>query len=107
VLGEPNFPATKNGTEVPSVGSVREIVLANVPLAPFRKTMAPPPAADLPVMVTLTVGDDVPEGSLTRMRHGAGAQAMKRAFSSGVLLICSSTLTTVLHVSLIGGSDVD
>src|SRR5512136_3059744 len=49
VLGRPNFPATKNETGVPFVGSGRVNELENAPVVPWRNTTAPAPAADLPV----------------------------------------------------------
>ena len=54
-LGRPNLPATKNGTEVPLIGTGSVRLLENVPVGPPRKTTAPPLAADTPVIPTLTL----------------------------------------------------
>src|SRR5262249_23669951 len=55
VLGWPNFPAVKNGTVVPLVGTVSVRVFANAPVVPLRNRIAPPPAAD-------TTGDGDADG---------------------------------------------
>src|SRR5258705_13569211 len=56
-LGFPNLPAAKNGTVVPLVGTGRVTLLENGPVVPLRNTTTPPPAADTPVIFSLTVGD--------------------------------------------------
>src|SRR5262249_23344693 len=91
VLGCPNFPAVKNGTVVPLVGTVSVRVLANVPVVPLRNPTAPPFAADTPAILTLTVGVLVPAGLDTRIRHGDGDHVTNRASGAMLLLICSST----------------
>src|SRR5262245_50281396 len=90
VLGWPNLPAVKNGTVVPSVGTVSVSVFANAPVVPLRKPIAPPLAADTPAIVTLTVAALAPKGLLTRIRHGDGAHVTNRAPGVMLLLICSS-----------------
>ena len=59
-LGCPNFPATKNGTDVPLIGTGSVTLLENAPVVPLRNTTAPPPAADTPVTFKLTVGAGAP-----------------------------------------------
>jgi len=49
VLGRPNLPATKKGTEVPFTGTVTLRLDENVPEVPARKTTTPPPATDTPL----------------------------------------------------------
>src|SRR5262249_17734667 len=91
VLGWPNLPAVKNGTVVPLVGTVIVRVLANAPVMPLRNPTAPPFAADTPAIFTLTVGALVPEGLVTRIRHGDGDHVTNSASGVMLLLICSST----------------
>ena len=91
VLGRPNRPATRNGTEVPFTGTGTVIELAKAPVAPRRKTTAPALAAEALVIRTLTVEPVAPAGLVIRMRHGEGAQVRKRAAGLALLLICSST----------------
>src|SRR4029079_2341605 len=90
-LGFPKRPATKNGTVLPFMGTVSVTLFENAPVVPLRKTTSPPPATDLPVICTLTVGVVAPAGLVTRMRQGDGAHDTKRAFGLGLLLICNST----------------
>jgi hypothetical protein len=90
-LGRPNLPATKNGTEAPLIGTVTVTLGENAPVVPVRNTTAPALAADTPVIVTLTVGEVAPDGLVTRIRHGDGAQETKRAPGNALLLICKST----------------
>src|SRR5687768_6168914 len=80
-LGRPNLPATKIRAEAPLIGSGTVTLLENVPV-PERKTTAPPPATDLPVIRTLTVGEVAPDGSVTRIRQGEGAHDTKRLLRS-------------------------
>src|SRR5262245_28127120 len=98
VLGWPNLPAVKNGTVVPLVGTVIVRVLANAPVVPLRNPTAPPFAADTPAIFTLTVGALVPEGLLTRIRHGDGDHVTNRASGAVLLLVCSST--SIIHALL-------
>src|SRR5262249_35230555 len=71
--------------------TVRMRVLANAPVVPLRNPTAPPFAADTPAIFTLTVGALVPEGLVTRIRHGDGDHVTNRASGVMLLLICSST----------------
>src|SRR5262245_31431070 len=97
LLGDPNLPAAKNGTEEPLAGT--ETVMLLVKLAPplFRRTTLPPPVADLPFIRMLTFAVVIPHGSVPRIRHGPGAQVRNRAFALALLLICSSTFTVLLQ----------
>src|SRR6266481_280865 len=90
-LGRPNLPATKNGTAAPLVGSARVSELANAPVVPLRNTTAPPPAADLPVTCTFTLGPAAPEALVTRIWQGDGNHDTNRDRGSALLLILSST----------------
>ena len=90
-LGRPNRPAAKKGTEVPLTGTVTVRLLANAPVVARRNTSSPPLAADTLAMRTLTVGPVAPDGLVTRIRQGEGAQVRKRAFAAALLLTCSST----------------
>jgi hypothetical protein len=94
-LGRPNLPATKNWTEPPPAGTDSVRLVENDPVVPLRNTIAPPPAADLPVRTTLTEGVRMPDGLVTRIRHGEGAHATKRAPALVLLLICNSTFIAI------------
>jgi hypothetical protein len=89
-LGFPNFPAAKNATEWPLVGTLNVRLLENEPVAPARNTTTPPAAVDFPAMATLMLGAVVPAGVVTRILHGEGAHVRKRALGSTLLLICNS-----------------
>jgi hypothetical protein len=91
LLGRPNFPATKNGTEVPLIGTVNVSVFENAPVVPLRNTTAPPVAAEVLERRIVTVGVIAPEGLVTRIRHDEGAHDRNRAWEFMVLLICNST----------------
>ena len=74
MLGLPNFPAIKKGTEAPEIGTVSESVFEKRPVVPLRNTTAPPVGdAEVLESLTLTVGVVAPAGFVTRMRHGEGA----------------------------------
>src|SRR5258708_137324 len=90
-LGCPNLPAAKNGTDVPSTGTVSVTLLENAPVVPVLNTTTPPLAADVAVIFMSTVGVLAPEGSVTRMRHGEGDQERNCASGAVLLLICNST----------------
>ena len=66
-------------------------LLENAPVVPLRNTTAPAVAADIPVIVRLTVAVVTPAGLVTRILHGDGAHETKRAPASTLLLICNST----------------
>jgi hypothetical protein len=91
LLGRPNFPATKKGTEVPLIGTVNVSVFANAPVVPLRKTTAPPEAAEVLERRIVTVGVIAPEGFVTRIRHGEGVHDTNCALGFMLLLICNST----------------
>src|SRR5262245_41983463 len=90
-LGRPNRPAAKKGTDVPLAGTDTVRLLANAPVAPRRNTSSPPLLADTLATRTLTVGPVAPDGLVTRIRQGEGAQVRKRASTAALLLTCSST----------------
>jgi hypothetical protein len=90
-LGRPNLPATKNGTEAPFLGTGSVRLFENAPVVPARKTTTPPVADDTPVRFTLTLGETMPDGSVTRIRHGDGAHETNAAPGLVLLLICNST----------------
>jgi len=90
VLGCPNLPATKKGTETPVIGTDRESVGEKSPVVPLRNTTAPvPPATN--DSLTVAIGEVAPLGFVTRIRHGEGAQETNRAREFALLLICNST----------------
>ena len=74
LLGRPNFPATKNGTEVPLIGTVNASVFANAPVVPLRKTTAPPVAAEVLKRRIVMEGVSAPDGLVTRIRHASIAR---------------------------------
>jgi hypothetical protein len=65
--------------------------LENAPVVFLRNTTAPPAAAELPAIRTLTLGEVAPDGLVMRMRHGEGAHETNRAVGLMLLLICNST----------------
>src|SRR5262249_4383586 len=91
LLGRPNLPATKNGTDVPLLGTGRVTALENAPVVSLRNTISPPPDAGLPVIRTLRVGEVAPEGLVIRIRHGQGAHGRTLAVGLVLLLIWNST----------------
>ncbi|PYS71517.1 MAG: hypothetical protein DMF69_10105 [Acidobacteria bacterium] len=92
VLGCPNFPATKKGTEIPVMGTDRDKVGENSPVVPLRNTTAPPLAPpETKESRTVTIGEVAPLGFVTRIRHGEGAQETNWARGFALLLICNST----------------
>ena len=91
-LGRPNRPATKNGTEAPLIGTGTVRLLENAPVAFLPNATSPPPAADRPVICTLTSGVVAPDGLVTRIRQGDGAHDTKRVMGLTLLLICNSTV---------------
>jgi hypothetical protein len=96
VLGEPNFPAMKNGTEVPEVGTLSESVFEKRPDVPFRKTTAALlDAAGVKESLIGTKGVSAPVGSVTRIRQGEGVHDTKRARVLVLLLICNSTFIVI------------
>src|SRR5215510_2972313 len=101
VLGCPNLPARKNGTVTPFVGTCRERVDENAPVVPLRNTTAPPPLAETLERPTLTGVATIPDGLVTRIRQGDGAQPTNRASAPVLLLICNSTF--IVHASLGSG----
>src|SRR5262249_6085274 len=90
-LGLPNFPATKNGTDVPLVGTLIVSVSEKAPVAPLRNPTTPPFEADVAESLMLTVDALTPDGLDTRIRHGEGAHATNRDVALELLLICNST----------------
>src|SRR5215510_9426051 len=97
VLGLPKRPATKNGTDVPLLGTLRVNVLEKAPVVPFRKTTSPPFAADtLDSLIFMPCEEEAPEGLVIRIRHGEGTHDTNRARVLVLLLICNSTFISYL-----------
>ena len=91
-LGRPNLPATKNGTEVPLIGTgTCQTVGERSRCAAAEHDRASHSPPMLPVICTLTVGEVAPDGLVTRIRHGDGAHETNRALGFTLLLICNST----------------
>src|SRR5688500_3266892 len=109
VLGRPNLPATKKGTDAPFVGTFKARLGVKAPIFPRRNTTDPAVAADTLVSRRLTVGVVTPDGFVTRIRQGEGAHVTKRASAFELLFICISMsmrhsyarCKTVLHFSAV------
>src|SRR5829696_2460156 len=78
MLGRPNFPAMKNGTDAPAVGIGSWRLVKKGPVAFLRNETAPPLAITFAESLILTVGALTPEGFDTRIRQCAGAHVMNR-----------------------------
>ena len=92
VLGRPNLPATRNGTETPVIGTDTVRLLENAPEVPLWNTTAPPPGAELPLIWTLTMLEGAPVGFVIRIRQGEGAQVTNRAAPFALLLTWNSAV---------------
>jgi hypothetical protein len=77
------------------MGTFNEMLVEKAPVVPLRNRTTPPPATDLPVMTTLTVGVVAPDGLVMRILHGDGAHVTKRALALVLLLICNSTFIVI------------